>query len=95
MKHVCYFEALRCVQQIGSPTHMKHVCYFEKIFVTSFNQFKKALTYDTICAKVHPHRERVLVVADEVDDFLDRDKLVRFNSYPYPRALQPYKPYKP
>jgi len=48
----------------------------KQIFVTSFNQFKKALTYDSICAKVRPHREHMLVVADEVDDFLDRDKLV-------------------
>ena len=46
------------------------------IFITSFNQFKKALTYDKICTKVHAQRERILVVADEVDDFLDRDKLV-------------------
>src|SRR5210317_1840022 len=46
------------------------------IFVTSFNQFKKALTYDKICSKVRPHREQTLVVCDEVDDFLDRDKLV-------------------
>ena len=53
-----------------SRPHMK------QIFVTSFNQFKKALTYDSICAKVWPHREHILVVADEVDDFLDRDKLV-------------------
>ncbi|CAE8670279.1 unnamed protein product [Polarella glacialis] len=48
----------------------------KQIFITSFNQFKKALTYDEICTKVHAHRERVLVVLDEVDDFLDRDKLV-------------------
>lgn len=48
----------------------------KQIFVTSFNQFKKALTYDKICKKIRPHRERILVVADEVDDFLDRDKLV-------------------
>eukprot|EP01043_Picozoa_sp_COSAG02_P023858 COSAG02_NODE_1285_length_13457_cov_11.145606_9_plen_1761_part_00 len=48
----------------------------KKIFVTSFNMFKKALTYDTICKKVWPHRESILVVTDEVDDFLDRDKLV-------------------
>lgn len=48
----------------------------KQIFVTSFNQFKKALTYDVICQKVWPHREHILVVADEVDDFLDRDKLV-------------------
>jgi hypothetical protein len=39
-------------------------------------QFKKALTYDKICNKIRPHRERILVIADEVDDFLDRDKLV-------------------
>ena len=42
----------------------------KQIFVTSFNQFKKALTYDAICNKVLPHREQILVVADEVDDFL-------------------------
>lgn len=48
----------------------------KKIFITSFNQFKKALTYDEICRKVRPHREHILVVADEIDDFLDRDKLV-------------------
>lgn len=39
-------------------------------------QFKKALTYDKICRKIRPHREHILVIADEVDDFLDRDKLV-------------------
>ena len=44
----------------------------KKIFVTSFNQFKKALTYDKICRKVRPFRSRVLVVADEVDDFLGK-----------------------
>ena len=48
----------------------------KQIFITSFNQFKKALTYDKIGNKVRPHRERILIVADEVDDFLDRDKLV-------------------
>ena len=48
----------------------------KQIFVTSFNSFKKALTFDEICQKVRPHRERILVVVDEVDDFLDRDKLV-------------------
>ena len=48
----------------------------KQIFVTSFNLFKKALTYDRICDKVWPHREHILVVLDEVDDFLDRDKLV-------------------
>jgi len=48
----------------------------KQIFVISFNQFKKALTYDKICQKVRPHREHILVIADEVDDFLDRDKLV-------------------
>jgi len=44
----------------------------KQIFVTSFNQFKKALTYDAICAKVMPHREHILVVTDEVDDFLGK-----------------------
>ena len=48
----------------------------KKIFVTSFNQFKKALTYEKICSKVWQEREQFLVVTDEVDDFLDRDKLV-------------------
>ena len=48
----------------------------KKIFVTSFNSFKKALTYDSISRKVWPEREKILVVTDEVDDFLDRDKLV-------------------
>jgi len=48
----------------------------KQIFVTSFNSFKKALTYDAICAKIGPKREHVLIVVDEVDDFLDRDKLV-------------------
>eukprot|EP00961_Rhodomonas_salina_P131542 1770446-Rhodomonas_salina.1 len=48
----------------------------KQIFLTSFNQFKKALTYDKICRKVWPYREHMLVLADEVDDFLDRDKLV-------------------
>ena len=48
----------------------------KQIYVTSFNAFKKALTNDVICAKVWPARKRILVVADEVDDFLDRDKLV-------------------
>ena len=48
----------------------------KQIFITSFNQFKKALTYDAICRKIWPVREKVLCIVDEVDDFLDRDKLV-------------------
>lgn len=44
----------------------------KKIFVTSFNQFKKALTYEKICKKIRPHCEHILVVADEVDDFLGK-----------------------
>lgn len=48
----------------------------KQIFVASFNSFKKALTYDAICQKVWSVREHILVVADEVDDFLDRNKLV-------------------
>jgi len=48
----------------------------KQIFITSFNSFKKALTDDKICRKVWGQRERILVVTDEVDDFLDRDKLV-------------------
>ena len=47
-----------------------------QIFVTSFNKFKKALTFDKICDKVRPYRDQVLVLVDEVDDFLDRDKLI-------------------
>lgn len=46
------------------------------IFVTSFNLLKKALTVDQICSKVWPNREKILLIIDEVDDFLDRDKLV-------------------
>jgi hypothetical protein len=57
-------------QKPPAPTGMK------QIFITSFNSFKKALTNDTICDKVWPNREKILVVVDEVDDFLDRDKLV-------------------
>lgn len=34
------------------------------------------MTYEKICRKMRPHREQILVIADEVDDFLDRDKLV-------------------
>jgi hypothetical protein len=49
------------------------------IFVTSFNLFKKALTIDSICAKIRPFRDRFLLLVDEVDDFLDRDKIL-FNS---------------
>jgi hypothetical protein len=48
----------------------------KKIFVTSFNQFKKALTYDTICNKIQPYRENFLLVVDESDDFLNRNQLV-------------------
>jgi hypothetical protein len=44
----------------------------KRIFVTSFNQFKKALTYDSICEKVYSYREHILVIADEVDDFLGK-----------------------
>jgi hypothetical protein len=55
---------------------MKPMKPMKQIFITSFNQFKKALTYDKICKKVMPHRENMLIVADEIDDFLDRDKLV-------------------
>ena len=48
----------------------------KQIFVTSFHNFKKALTYDEICAKIQPYKDQVLVIVDEVDNFLDRDKLV-------------------
>jgi hypothetical protein len=47
----------------------------KQVFVTSFNQLKKVLTYDTICAKVKPFREQILVVADEVDDFLGESNI--------------------
>lgn len=46
------------------------------ILLALYFQFKKALTYDKICMKIRPCREQILVIADEVDDFLDRDKLV-------------------
>ena len=49
-----------------------NVGVIKQIFVTSFNTFKKALTNDKICAKVRPNRKNILVVTDEVDDFLDR-----------------------
>jgi len=66
--------------QLGESSSKRFLNFTRKpmkmIFVTSFNQFKKALTNDSICAKVQPHREHILVVADEVDDFLDRNKLV-------------------
>ena len=52
---------------LRGPIHHKPM---KQIFVTSFNQFKKALTYDKICQKIRPHREHILVIADEVDDFL-------------------------
>lgn len=55
----------------GAPQRAKKM-----IFITSFNRFKRALTYDSICSKVRPAREHMLLVLDEVDDFLDRDKLV-------------------
>ena len=48
----------------------------KRIFITSFNQLKKALTNEEISKKVRPYREQMLCVMDEVDDFLDRDKLV-------------------
>jgi len=46
------------------------------IFVSSFNHFKKALTFDKICNKIYNYRDNILLIVDEVDDFLDRDKLV-------------------
>jgi len=65
------------VQFVSSPLYRSMSRKVEKhIFVTSFNQLKKALTDESICRKVRPHRERILVIADEVDDFLDRNKLV-------------------
>lgn len=48
----------------------------KQIFITSFNSLKKALTDDVIGRKMKAHRQHVLIVADEVDDFLDRNKLV-------------------
>ena len=62
---------------LGGPTLMK------QIFVTSFNHFKKALTHDGICAKIRPFREQILVVADEIDDFLDRYVIVAFRRSNY------------
>lgn len=63
--------------QLGSGTSYSRRSNIQKhIFVTSFNQFKKALTYDRICQKIMPHRDHFLIIADEVDDFLDRNKLV-------------------
>ena len=88
----------------------------KQIFVTSFNQFKKALTCkfhccgyyqllhvmhfifayrkriilllflnehtdDKICKKIRPHREHILIVADEVDDFLGTS-LLCLRSFP-------------
>jgi hypothetical protein len=56
--------------QLGSEGQTTRNRVRKNIFVTSFNQFKKAFTYDKICRKVMPHRDHFLVVADEVDDFL-------------------------
>lgn len=56
--------------QLGSGSQTARNRIRKNIFVTSFNQFKKAFTYDKICHKVMPHRDHFLVVADEVDDFL-------------------------
>ena len=53
------FALLNKNVQLVSESQRKH------IFVASFNQFKKALTYDKIYRKVMPHRENFLVVADE------------------------------
>eukprot|EP00978_Attheya_sp_CCMP212_P000106 scaffold206_cov54-Attheya_sp.AAC.3 len=53
---------------LGTGTSSKP--QMKQVFVTSFNQLKKVLTYDAICAKIKPFREQILVVADEVDDFL-------------------------
>ena len=78
------FALLHNSVQLGTPQQAKRYSSggskqtppVKQIFITSFNQFKKALTNDKICDKVWPNREHILVVADEVDDFLDRDKLV-------------------
>lgn len=51
----------------------------KRIFVTSFNQFKRCLTYDEVCKKVYPHREKILIICDEVDDFLGK-LLVKLNT---------------
>ena len=73
-----FLEDYRVYDDIFALLHEN--CHFDderkKIFVTSFNQFKKALTYDIIHSKIWPERKRFLVLIDEVDDFLDRDKLV-------------------
>jgi hypothetical protein len=67
-------EEYRVYDEIFSLLH-KHVIFDgskKQIFVCSFNNFKKALTYDAICSKVYPHRENILILADEVDDFLGK-----------------------
>eukprot|EP00804_Cyclotella_cryptica_P011896 CCRYP_004399-RA/>CCRYP_004399-RA protein AED:0.06 eAED:0.06 QI:211/0.78/0.8/1/0.71/0.6/15/1860/1813 len=79
------FALLHCNVQLGtnSPERgasqrstIKQIFKRTHDFVCLSMQFKKALTYDKICRKIRPHREHILVIADEVDDFLDRDKLV-------------------
>lgn len=70
------FALMNDSTQLGSENRNSRNPIRKNIFVTSFNQFKKAFTYDKICRKVMPHRDHFLVVADEVDDFLDRNKLV-------------------
>uniref|UniRef100_A0A7S4AAQ7 Uncharacterized protein n=1 Tax=Pseudo-nitzschia australis TaxID=44445 RepID=A0A7S4AAQ7_9STRA len=70
------FALMHDTVQLGSENKNSRSGINKHIFVTSFNQFKKAFTYDKICRKVMPHRDHFLVVADEVDDFLDRNKLV-------------------
>eukprot|EP00536_Pseudo-nitzschia_multiseries_P000059 jgi/Psemu1/321429/estExt_fgenesh1_pg.C_20043 len=63
------FALMNDAVQLGSENSNRNRIH-KHIFVTSFNQFKKAFTYDKICRKVMPHRDHFLVVADEVDDFL-------------------------
>ena len=60
-------EEYRVYDDIFALMHTKVVLgSMKKIFVTSFNLFKKALTYDVICKKVYHHRKHFLIIADEV-----------------------------
>jgi hypothetical protein len=46
------------------------------IFICSFTDFKKVLTFEQVATKVRLRQDRVIVLIDEVDDFLDREKLI-------------------
>ena len=53
---------LSCAPASAKRTHTGHTTQgsssarppMKRIFITSFNRLKKALTYDAICDKVHP-----------------------------------------